>query len=119
MFSKFNIPVTIIDAVDAREFSDDELKKISCLPTHKSKKKQRWLRAGEIGCALSHKEFYKIVANQDIKYAMILEDDAFFVRDIIKEGILEEQVLDIIQQQTRFDILLLSTCKVDISELKK
>ena len=52
------------------------------------------LTAGEIGCALSHIEIYKKIVRDNIKKAIIIEDDAklhFFFRKIIENILLRDK----------------------------
>lgn len=72
-FQRQGIPVEFIDAVDGRALSKENVKKVyskwrTLLRTGKS------LLPGEIGCALSHVEFYKkvIVSNSP---GFVFEDD--------------------------------------------
>ena len=42
----------------------------------------RALKAGEVGCALSHNAVYKKISDEQIPYALILEDDAILSDDL-------------------------------------
>ena len=68
-------------AINGRELSKEELK---------SKVSREWsiiyegreLGLAEIGCALSHLEIYKKIIQEQIEYALILEDDAWITPSI-------------------------------------
>ena len=66
----FNLDYTVIPAVDGRKLSEDDLSKL--IDPEKSKGMTR----GEIGCSLSHYNIYKKIVDENIEYALILEDDA-------------------------------------------
>lgn len=48
------------------------------------KHENRFLTAGEVGCALSHNTIYKLIVEKNLPYALILEDDIIISKDIIK-----------------------------------
>jgi len=69
------VPFSVIEAVHGKSLSSEELdasydrdKAITLF--------NRELSKGEIGCALSHLSIYKKMVEEDIPYALILEDDA-------------------------------------------
>jgi GR25 family glycosyltransferase involved in LPS biosynthesis len=63
-----------IKACDGRELSIAELKQVYD-PTGTLTIHTEPLRRGEIGCYLSHLECYRAIVDQDIPYAVIMEDD--------------------------------------------
>lgn len=65
----------------------------------------RLLNDGEVGCALSHRNVYNKINNEEIKYALILEDDALIEADIL-------EFLDNVNYMANFDIVILgySSC---------
>lgn len=67
---EFNLDYTVMPAVDGRKLNDDELSVL--IDPEKSKGMTR----GEIGCSLSHYNIYKKIVDDNIEYALILEDDA-------------------------------------------
>lgn len=72
-----------IDAVYGKDLTNSDIEK------HYNQKEAkqlfgRDLLLGEIGCALSHKKVYQKIADENIPYAVILEDDA-----LIKNGFIE------------------------------
>ncbi|WP_323660372.1 glycosyltransferase family 25 protein [Pectobacterium versatile] len=73
---KAKLDYEIISAVDGRELSHNEL---SSKVHHIS---INYLSKGEIGCALSHQKIYKKIVDDDIDYALILEDDVEIPQDI-------------------------------------
>ena len=71
----------IIDAVDGNELNQNELN----IATFKNKKHLNpWnskMSPSQIGCALSHIKIYERLIKTEFEVALILEDDAIFVRD--------------------------------------
>lgn len=59
-----------IEAIDALELSEEDIK------THYDKKDYKELSLPEIACALSHIKVYNKILENNINYAIILEDDA-------------------------------------------
>lgn len=92
---RLSLPFQFIDAYDARHLSQKEIEAKSLLPTHRKAKKQRYLSKGELGCALSHLTAYQTLLNTPHEYALILEDDAYFVRS--PTPLLDEAVLNDMQ----------------------
>lgn len=85
----FNLDYTVIPAVDGRKLSDDDLNKL--IDPEKSKGMTR----GEIGCSLSHYHIYKKIIDENIKHALILEDDAKLEPNVTKAlELLEKNVSD-------------------------
>jgi glycosyl transferase family 25 len=72
---RLNIEPIFIDAINGKNLSQA---KISQYCNQKKAKQlfNRELLLGEIGCALSHKKIYKKIVDENIPYAVILEDDA-------------------------------------------
>ena len=114
---KYGLNAEIVDAVDMRGIKEDELKKIISLPTHKPKKKWRYLMAGEVGCALSHRKIYEIISADGggSNYFLVLEDDAEFIKD--PSDIIDENTLNLIYDKTSFDIIIIGYVKKLSSEL--
>lgn len=73
---KQNIVPTFINAVDGKALS------LEFIQQHVYDYPNCALTLGEIGCALSHLEVYKNMAAENIKWALVLEDDAYFVSDV-------------------------------------
>lgn len=105
----------IIDAVDMRQASQKEIKSLSTIPFHKKLKKQRLLTPGELGCALSHHRAYQFITDNKQSYALILEDDATFIRN--PAPLLQETFLNLLQKQYLFDILLIGFVKTPPDQL--
>jgi len=70
---KNNTSFDFITAVNGKELTDSEKEKL--YDDKKAKKIRRELTPGEIGCALSHKTIYDKMIKENIKRAVILEDD--------------------------------------------
>lgn len=114
--SKYGLNPTVIDAVDMRNAGSGEVMEKSALPLKKAKRKQRWLSKGEIGCALSHQAVYRQFLEGGASYALILEDDAEFIRH--PATLLQENVLAAVQAQYPFDVLLLGYVKKTREQLQ-
>jgi glycosyl transferase family 25 len=69
------LPFSILDAVDGSALSAAELNEL--YDREKAVRRfNRELSKGEIGCALSHISVYRKMIEEDIPYALVLEDDA-------------------------------------------
>ncbi|WP_409309909.1 glycosyltransferase family 25 protein [Pectobacterium sp. B1J-3] len=84
--NRLNIKVNVIKAIDGSKLNELELKK-SC-PSYPD----NFMTKGVIGCALSHLKIYEEIIKNDIKIALILEDDVVFkiqevngILDVIEE----------------------------------
>lgn len=73
----------------------------------------RELSSGEIGCSLSHYFIYKDMVENDICYALILEDDAILDKNLKK--FIEGDIL----KSKEWDIVLLGYSKVSKSDYFK
>lgn len=80
--SKLNLDFELIDAVDGRALSEDELQIVSKqtsfdlnLALGRKLHIDFEITKSEIGCALSHLKIYKKIVDDNIDYALILEDD--------------------------------------------
>ncbi|EGV35825.1 glycosyltransferase family 25 protein [Neisseria weaveri] len=103
------IDAVFVDAVDMRGAAAEELEKLSAIPVYKKPRKRRSLSAGEVGCALSHHHVYREMAEQGLDYALVLEDDAKFLRN---PGLmLDEKRLQSLMVQSPFDVLILGYVK--------
>ncbi|WP_153716528.1 glycosyltransferase family 25 protein [Eikenella corrodens] len=103
--ARVGIEATFIDAVDMRQASQSDIECLSSRLLHKKTKKQRWLTRGELGCALSHHQVYAHIVRQQHPYALVLEDDAEFIRN--PQPLLNEGYLKALSAQYPFDILIL------------
>lgn len=106
---RFSIEPKIIDAVDMRQASSEQIQELSAIPSFKKISKQRWLSKGELGCALSHLKAYKQIIEHNEKYAFIVEDDAYFIRN--PSILLHIENLEKVSNQYPFDILILGYVK--------
>jgi len=76
---KLNFEFEFFDAFIGRDYADN--------PAYYNEKKAlkaegRKLRAGEVGCALSHNAVYRLIVERQLPYALILEDDAVLSADL-------------------------------------
>lgn len=77
LFNKYNLNFEIIDAINGKSLKEGDIsnfysKEISI------QEFGRELAKGELGCALSHKKIYKKMVDENIKTAVICEDDIIF-----------------------------------------
>lgn len=105
------IPPVFIDAVYGKDLSESEISQYC----NQNKAKQlfgRELLLGEIGCALSHKKIYQKMIDDNIPYAVIIEDDAIVSRDI--ECVLKS----ILSSKLNWDLILLGHHKNNVKGIK-
>lgn len=69
----FHIPFAFFDATDGRALSD--IQKSAIYDNSRAIKTHWALSDGEIGCAVSHKNIYQKMVDENINDALILEDD--------------------------------------------
>lgn len=84
---RLGLPFEFIDGVDGKSLTD---KQIEGLADQKwaYRNEGRFFTRGEIGCYASHLLAYQKVVEDDLSYALILEDDAWLTPSIV--GVLEE-----------------------------
>lgn len=108
---KLDISPVFIDAVNGKDLSNSEVSQYC----NQKKAKQlfgRELLLGEIGCALSHKKIYQKIVDENIPYAVILEDDAIFDRDF------SIVVKNIMAAPLSWELILLGHYKSNLKGLK-
>lgn len=94
------ISPVFIDAVNGKYLSKSAVSQYC----NQEKAKQlfgRELLLGEIGCALSHKKTYQKIVNENIPYAIILEDDVIFGEEF------SETVKSILSSDENWELILL------------
>lgn len=80
---RLGVKPVFIDAIYGKDLSSSDIEKYC----DQEKAKQlfgRELLLGEIGCALSHKKVYQKIVDEDIPYAIVLEDDAIIENEFIE-----------------------------------
>ncbi|MFC4271207.1 hypothetical protein GQF03_12445 [Sneathiella chungangensis] len=84
--AKVGVTPIFFEAVDGYQLDVDTL------PEYDREKRRRYfgkdLKAGEIGCLLSHKRIYEKMVAEDIPQALVLEDDVFLADDV--KSVLED-----------------------------
>lgn len=78
-----NVPFERIDAVDGAQLTDQDIEQIapkSIIENHYF----RPLGKGEIACALSHKKAWQQIIDDDLDFAIILEDDLELLENFSK-----------------------------------
>ena len=79
----YELPYTIISAVEGRKLSTEVLNQV--YDSERSFEKQgRDMTLGEIGCTLSHARIWKKIVDENISNALILEDDAYLSQDTLE-----------------------------------
>ena len=78
---KLGIEFEFLDAFYGADYYNDE-KYFAREPSKRYEK--RLMTPGEIGCALSHQAIYRKMLDENIRYALIFEDDAVISPDILK-----------------------------------
>lgn len=73
----------------------------------------RHLSNGELGCNLSHHFIYQDIVNKNIKYSLILEDDALINND------LPDFINSILNSNLNWDVIILGYSKVNKEEFKR
>jgi len=76
---KSGLTYQMFDAVNGKKLSEMEIQE-TC-DAEALRKHPTWLTRGAIGCALSHLYIYQQMINDDIPYAVILEDDMVLPTD--------------------------------------
>lgn len=76
-----DLNATFFEAVDGNDLDLKDLLDDGVISPVKNKKIKRYLRKGEIGCALSHMNIWLKLLNSDKQYALIFEDDAVLCND--------------------------------------
>lgn len=113
--ARYHIDAELVDAVDMRQVTQAEIERLSYRLTHLKSKRQRWLKTGELGCALSHHAVYQKMIEEKHDYALVLEDDVQWIAD--PSPLLDSQVLNSIAQQYSFDILIMGYVRTLPSQL--
>jgi len=84
----FSLNCHFIDAVYGKSLSEEEINRHYLKQKANKYQHKSGLAPGEIGCLLSHKSIYQMIISEDIKHALILEDDIEFdnkVKEIINK----------------------------------
>ena len=82
-FKKLNIPITRMPAVYGKELPQKFLK--TAKKQHAFLTHFPYLNDGEIGLTKTYFDLWKIIANQEEEFSIILEDDALVTKDFFKE----------------------------------
>lgn len=71
--SKLDFPFEIIDAVNGANYSQEEIMQVGNMD--EINKYPNWLNKRAIACSMSHKKVYQKIIDEDLKCALIVEDD--------------------------------------------
>lgn len=80
MLTKLNLEFSLFEAIDGKTLSEG---KITTIYDKNHPRLKRQLSKGELGCAFSHLRIYQKMIDDNIKQAIILEDDAIIDKDFI------------------------------------
>lgn len=72
----YGLDFEVVKAVDGRELTDAQVKEHTRAINYA-------FEPGEIGCALSHIKIYDIIWRKNIPQALVLEDDALLLADLV------------------------------------
>lgn len=78
--SQRGLDFELVEAVDGSKLTQKELEELCDMAT--VSRLRWWLTNGAIGCALSHRQAYKKVVDQNLPYAFVVEDDIILPKDI-------------------------------------
>lgn len=79
-FQNIGLDFDFVDAINGASLS---IQTINAKNEVASARYRRVISAGEIGCALSHQKIYQLICDNNINYALILEDDVSITNDLI------------------------------------
>lgn len=79
---KYNLDYELIEGVDGKKLTDEELSRLCDLEAVQSRPYK--LTVGALGCALSHLKAYQKMLADNVYVALILEDDVILPREINK-----------------------------------
>lgn len=108
---RLGIKPIFIDAVNGKNLSNSEISQY-CNQEKAKKLYGRELLLGEIGCALSHKRIYQKIVDENIPYAVILEDDATLEKDF---SIVVKKIMTV---SLSWELILLGHYKSNLKSLK-
>jgi glycosyl transferase family 25 len=91
-----SIEIQFIDGINGKLISDEERKEVFA-DALSFLRYGRYLRAGEIGCTLSHQACYKEMVQSDEQYVLIFEDDIIPYKELV-------DVLDLVKVHIDTDI---------------
>lgn len=98
-FEAFDLPFERIDAVDGDDLSNTDM---DALYNFSQSAYHKHLTSGEIGCYLSHIRVWQKIVDEQLDYAVVLEDDVI-LQDNIQQGL---AVIESIEQP--WDIIKLA-----------
>lgn len=105
--NRYGLSFMWVNAMDYREKSVADIMSYY-QPTTRAINKNRYLSLAEIACALGHQRIYQHIIEQQLSYAVVLEDDFKWQAD--PRPLFAH--LDEIAAHTQFDVLLLGYVKL-------
>lgn len=78
-FKELGLDVTHFAAVDGKTLDMNNLKGVTLMPGYEDPYHKRPMKAGEVGCFLSHYYIWEKIVKEHIPITLILEDDIRFV----------------------------------------
>lgn len=103
-----------VSAIDARTFTSEELARY-----HKQRPNGKPLNQGDIACGATHLSVLKKIADGTDKYAVVMEDDLYFVEDVsilLKSSKWIPSDADIVKLETCNQFTALGKRKIKIQE---
>lgn len=106
----------VFPAVDGQTLTVEELQKrgIEFLPGYLDPYYKRPMKAGEIGCFLSHYEIWRYIVDKNLEKVIIFEDDIRFTEN--STHILKKLTEDLIKTRINWDFIYLGRKKLQASE---
>ena len=98
------LDVEFIKAVDGRQLSEEEIN--ARFDFKRSRKLYgKTITPGEVGCSLSHRKIYKDIVDNNVPYALLLEDDIAIQRDL---NLIDLDAVDKLLRSSKPRVLMLS-----------
>ena len=76
-----NVPIERISAVDGRQLNNDELNRHFNIQLNQ-RQYHKTLTAGEIACYMSHRKVWAKIVEENLDFALVLEDDFLLTGDL-------------------------------------
>jgi len=83
LFAKHDLSCSIVEAIYGPQLCNAEVAKIY-ERDRAIKYLGRELTCGELGCALSHKSIYRLMVDENVSEAVVLEDDIAFGKEFVE-----------------------------------
>lgn len=118
IMKKYSIPFEFFEGIDGNKLSEEFIDQCRTRSNNWYQEDEgagKSMKKGEIGVAMSHYYIYQKMQAEDIKYAIILEDDAEFDQRFQQ---FVKRKTDLEDLMKKFDLLLLAYCGHDADYYK-